>query len=523
MAPKLKLHYPQIAENSFISNLVVENLDADPSLSNINASGRIWYNRTEKIFKAAFLNSDNSAVEAKPLTSDYSNIFNSLTHSINTIENNFLDKTSLNEHTIVASTNFSNDVQIDGNLIVKGTQTILNTEIVQIADNTITLNHGVGENTEPTENAGIEVDRGIFGKLQIIQWNETGDYVEIYSDGVLRRVATIDMIDTLYQLIIQELSDRENSVNIIKTEIDHTQTGAGLNTDGSYNANLLANYISAATSLNDADNILDSVIKSLDIKIDLLSTRTSTLEGEVSGKIGDLNNLQTLEKTTLVGSLNELITKLTNETDRAIAEELDLRTIITSLVDSSNTDLNDLISRINALNESLGITSDTFVSMQGTNYLATSTSFNESDRLLDATIKTLSDNYSSTDILKGSSLVGFSGYTENDASILNPINLDAGTLINAINQLTKSVNKKIDNFDKRYVKGEIQSENISDSYTISHNLNTVFVEVTVQVFDVDENIWRFDLLIKEVIDSNTIKISMASGQPALIRYIIQAF
>jgi len=47
----------------------------------------------------------------------------------------------------------------------------------------------------------------------------------------------------------------------VQNELDTTQAGAGLNTDGTYTADGSANYISGATSLSNADVLLDTQIK----------------------------------------------------------------------------------------------------------------------------------------------------------------------------------------------------------------------------------------------------------------------
>ena len=46
----------------------------------------------------------------------------------------------------------------------------------------------------------------------------------------------------------------------LQTELDATQTGAGLNADGTYTANGGATYISGSTDLQDADNDLDAAL-----------------------------------------------------------------------------------------------------------------------------------------------------------------------------------------------------------------------------------------------------------------------
>lgn len=59
------------------------------------------------------------------------------------------------------------------NLIISGTQTTINTETINLADNIITLNSDyIG--SSPSENAGIEVERGTLSNAQL-NWNESTD------------------------------------------------------------------------------------------------------------------------------------------------------------------------------------------------------------------------------------------------------------------------------------------------------------------------------------------------------------
>jgi hypothetical protein len=79
-----------------------------------------------------------------------------------------------------------NDVQVDGNqiitgnLTVNGTQTILNTETLTVDDNLIVLNNNASGT--PSENAGIEIERGSATNVQL-RWNESTDHWEITNDG----------------------------------------------------------------------------------------------------------------------------------------------------------------------------------------------------------------------------------------------------------------------------------------------------------------------------------------------------
>ena len=84
---------------------------------------------------------------------------------------------------------FDGDLVITGDLTVQGTRTEIISETVLIADNIITLNSNFTA-SNPTENAGIEVERGTLTN-SIFQWNETMDWWELNSAGTsLGRIIT---------------------------------------------------------------------------------------------------------------------------------------------------------------------------------------------------------------------------------------------------------------------------------------------------------------------------------------------
>ena len=72
------------------------------------------------------------------------------------------------------------DVVISGNLIVQGTQTTLNTEILTVDDNLIVLNNN--ESGTPSEDAGIEIERGTSTNVKL-QWDEGTDKWQVTEDG----------------------------------------------------------------------------------------------------------------------------------------------------------------------------------------------------------------------------------------------------------------------------------------------------------------------------------------------------
>ena len=70
---------------------------------------------------------------------------------------------------------------VNGNVTINGTQTVVNTTTLQVSDNEITLNNDV--TGTPTENAGIEVERGLSSNVRL-RWDETVDRWQFSNDGV---------------------------------------------------------------------------------------------------------------------------------------------------------------------------------------------------------------------------------------------------------------------------------------------------------------------------------------------------
>ncbi len=80
----------------------------------------------------------------------------------------------------MAAVSTDDNVTITGNLTVSGTTVSVNVESVTIADNILILNSNV--TSTPTENAGIEVERGTSSNVSI-RWNESTDKWELTTDG----------------------------------------------------------------------------------------------------------------------------------------------------------------------------------------------------------------------------------------------------------------------------------------------------------------------------------------------------
>lgn len=98
------------------------------------------------------------------------------------------------------------------------------------------------------------------------------DYI-VNGDSLETAIGKIDaQVGVNAGAISQEVTDRTNADSAIQSELDQTQSGAGLNADGTYSANGGANYVSTATSLKGADNLLDAQLKTTQDDLDALET-----------------------------------------------------------------------------------------------------------------------------------------------------------------------------------------------------------------------------------------------------------
>jgi len=78
----------------------------------------------------------------------------------------------------------------------------------------------------------------------------------------------------------------------LQTELDATQSGAGLGTDGSYSANSGTNYLASVSSLKAADEALDTQLKSVADAVSSNDSDISTLQSNVSTAQSDITSLE---------------------------------------------------------------------------------------------------------------------------------------------------------------------------------------------------------------------------------------
>ena len=86
--------------------------------------------------------------------------------------------------------------------------------------------------------------------------------------------------------------DTASDTSALQSELDATQAGAGLGANGAYTANSSANYISSVTTLQAADNALDTQLKTVADAVASNDSDISTLQSNVSSNDSDISSLQ---------------------------------------------------------------------------------------------------------------------------------------------------------------------------------------------------------------------------------------
>lgn len=98
------------------------------------------------------------------------------------------------------------DLTVSGDLIVSGSATYINTEIIELDDNTIVLNANA---TTASENAGIEVERGTVESNVSLLWNESSDTWTLTNDG------------TNYHAVTRKYSANVGDTSATSFNLDH--------------------------------------------------------------------------------------------------------------------------------------------------------------------------------------------------------------------------------------------------------------------------------------------------------------
>ena len=449
------------------------------------------------------LHADDNAVAISTEIADRESAISDLTSYLDT---NFLNKTTATLQEVKADAKFDGNVTIEGDFTVRGGNFVTEAEVVTFADNILLLNSNVTTGA-PVENAGLEVSRGDEGTLSILTWNETSDYVAVpvwdatadNGNGAFFQdeVATKSYTDANFLRIEDALN---NGVAEVQAELDVSQVGAGLNTDGTYTANGATTYIKTATSLKDADVKLDTALKATDDALaqessdrvagdDALDGRLTTVEGQVNGKIGDLTALTTDAKDNLVVAINEVDAHADAEKARAQSAEAAIQGTITALKDGSTSTIKNLDDAIALTNTNL----NTEISDRQAAVLAEQTARENSDSAINSTITALKD-----------------GSTMTIKQLDDKIIAETARATGAESDINSTISTMKSNINAMYYT--FTAETAGTTFNIAHNLNSEFINVQVWVYDDSTTKWKNDIVAIEIVDNANLTVYLTESR-----------
>lgn len=206
-------------------------------------------------------------------------------------------------------------------------------------------NHNYSQTTASGSGINILVDDNVSTAISKISQNidliQLGSGLE--NDGQYTKNTTANYINAALSLkdadnkldaaLKSEETIRIESDELLQNELDNTQKGGGLSNDGSYIKNETSNYIGNATSLNNADVLLDNALK--------------TEENARITKDEDLENKINVLRTDASSSANTLYNAINTESKNRSDEDIKINNLIQTLSNNTSNNINSLNTAIN--------------------------------------------------------------------------------------------------------------------------------------------------------------------------------
>ena len=193
------------------------------------------------------------------------------------------------------------NLTVTGDLTVSGTTTSINTATLNVADNIVILNNDV--TGSPTENAGIEVERGTSANV-LVRWNETTDKWEATNDGTTygNLVTTADS-GTVTSTMIADgtiLNEDINASAAIALSKLATSTAGNIIV---YNASGVPTSVTETGDVTISDTGVTAIATGVIVNADISATAAIDL-----GKIADVStNAQSASYTLVLADKNKIV------------------------------------------------------------------------------------------------------------------------------------------------------------------------------------------------------------------------
>ena len=227
----------------------------------------------------------------------------------------------------------------------------------------------------------------------------------------------------------------KNAISNVQSELDTTQAGAGLKANGSYNRHNttddMANYITNANSLDEADIMLDSALKTE-------SDRATAAENSISGNV---TTLSAETKTLSAATVSEIIRvdgKIDAETARAKAAEKALQDELDKSQLGAGLNEDGSYHRHNTADDMA-------------NYIKNATSLDEADIMLDSALKAESNRAITAEDSISGTVNTFSAATESIIKDLQEKLNEANSTIESLKTELKTLSGAVETIESKIV------------------------------------------------------------------------
>lgn len=203
--------------------------------------------------------------------------------------------------------------------------------------------------------------------------NVDGSYSKDINTNYINNALSLKDADNKLDTAIKtEVTNRENAISGLEEKINNIYPNVGLSNSGAYIKNNTSNYISEATSLNDADNKLDAAIKAevtnRESSINSLSENISNLTKSVNSSFDTVNGSITTLTNNTSNSINNLDKKIDNEVSEItkITNNLSIQineinnTTISALDSKIDTEVTNRTNSVNDLQKNINNLSTSF-------------------------------------------------------------------------------------------------------------------------------------------------------------------
>lgn len=197
----------------------------------------------------------------------------------NTISMVGLGGTSTNPQLYYWTLNSDDTITLNRVKVPMNTSDLTNDKFIE----SVTVNGILAEGTETDEhNVSVTVNAdkinlGDYGESVVYPDADSTEFVPV--DSTMNVKSAIKQLDSTIAQLVQEILDNEE---VVSAALTVHNTSCGLTLNGEYNVNTQAKYISGATSLHDADLILDAKVADIFTRLTEIESSLADIQTRLS-------------------------------------------------------------------------------------------------------------------------------------------------------------------------------------------------------------------------------------------------